>query len=342
VKIKILCTLGPASLNGRVIKQLSERGVDLFRLNLSHTPLDALENALKLVRRHSEVPICLDSEGPQVRCGPMLPDVVVEEGAEVELVPETIVGDASRITLWPRAVFDALGPDSVIEIDFDGASLRVTEADHDSAKAVVVSRGRVRSNKGATVEPTLTLPALSEKDIAAVEIGAEYEVLHYALSFASCAEDVAQLRRLAPENAEVIAKIESRAGVRHMDSIIPAADAILIDRGDLSRDVPIEHVPYYQKAIARRANRWHRPAYVATNLLESMVTGTVPTVAEAHDIATTLLDGVHGLVLAAETAIGVDPVASVDTIRRARRAFERAAASQLLDENDRPALRAVG
>jgi sulfate adenylyltransferase len=340
LKIKILCTLGPASLNGEVIRELAARGVDQLRLNLSHTPLDALEDALRLVRRHCEVPICLDSEGPQVRCGPMLPDVTLEEGAEVELVAETVLGDASRITLWPKAVFDALALRSVVGIDFDGASLRVTQVSHHRATAVVVRGGRVRSNKGVTVEPGVTLPALSEKDIAAVEIGAAHGVANYALSFASGAEDVAQLRALAPVGAEVIAKIESREGVRNMDEIIPAADAVLIDRGDLSREIPIEHVPYYQKAIVRRANRWNRPVYVATNLLESMVTGTVPTVAEAHDIATTLLDGVHGLVLAAETAIGVDPVASVDIVRRARRAFEQAASSQLLDE-DRPVLRAV-
>jgi pyruvate kinase len=340
LKIKILCTLGPASLNPTVIKQLAERGVDVFRLNLSHTPLDALENALLLIRRHCSVPICLDSEGPQVRCGPMFPGIALEEGAEVELAAETVLGDAARISLWPGAVFDALSAGSVVDIDFDGASLRVTEVGEDYAKAVVIAPGRVRSNKAATVEPQAALPALSEKDVAAVAIGAEHGVLLYALSFATSAEDVNRLRELAPPDAEVIAKIESREGVRNMDSIIPAADAILIDRGDLSREIPIENVPYYQKAIAHRANRWHRPVYVATNLLESMVTDTVPTVAEAHDIARTLLDGVHGLVLAAETAVGADPVASVDMIRRARRAFERASASQLLDE-DRPALRAA-
>ena len=102
----------------------------------------------------------------------------------------------------------------------------------------------------------------------------------------------------------MIAKIESRTGIANMDGIVPAADAVLIDRGDLSREVPIEQIPYYQKAIVRRANRWHRPAYVATNLLESMVTNKLPTVAEANDIANSLLDGVHGLVLAAETAMG--------------------------------------
>ena len=117
-----------------------------------------------------------------------------------------------------------------------------------------------------------------------------------------------------------------------MDSIIHASDAVLIDRGDLSREIAFEYVPYYQKAIIRRANRWHRSVYVATNLLESMVTSRVPTIAEANDLATTLLDGVHGLVLAAETAIGVDPVGSVRMVLRAVRAFERTTGSDLLEE----------
>ena len=137
-----------------------------------------------------------------------------------------------------------------------------------------------------------------------------------------------------PAGAQVIAKIESRTGIANMDGIVPAADAVLIDRGDLSREVPIEQIPYYQKAIVRRANRWHRPAYVATNLLESMVTNKLPTVAEANDIANSLLDGVHGL-LAAETAIGVDPVGAVDVVLRALRAFEGANGSHVLADGPR-------
>jgi pyruvate kinase len=332
MKIQILCTLGPASLKGRVIEQLDELGVDLFRINLSHTPLDALEETIDHVRRHSSVPICLDTEGAQVRCGPMRPDVVLEAGAEITLTAETVLGDASRIALWPRSVFAGLRAGSVVGIDFDGVQLLVSEAKDDHAIATVLKGGRVRSNKGSTVEPAVELPPMSEKDVAAVHIGAARGLGHYALSFASCAEDVAQLRGLAPHGAHLIAKIESRAGVSNMDGIIPAADAVLIDRGDLSRDVPIEHIPYYQKAIVRRANRWHRPAYVATNLLESMVTNKVPTVAEANDIANSLLDGVHGLVLAAETAIGIDPAATVDIVRRTLRAFEGAMGGGILDE----------
>jgi len=332
MKIKILCTLGPASLKGEVIERLDELGVDLFRINLSHTPLEAVEDTIDYARRHSSVPVCLDTEGAQVRCGQVEPDVVLEAGADVTLTAETVFSDGSALTLWPRSVFAGLRVGSVVGIDFDGVQLRISEATDGHATATVLKGGRVRSNKGSTVEPPVELPALTEKDVAAVQIGAARGLTDYALSFASCSEDIAQLRALAPAGAHVIAKIESRPGIRKMDAIIPAADAVLIDRGDLSKDVPVEHIPYCQKAIVRRANRWHRPVYVATNLLESMVTNKTPTVAEASDIANSLLDGVHGLVLAAETAIGIDPAATVELLRRAIEAFEGANGSHVLDQ----------
>ena len=332
MKIQILCTLGPRSLDGEVIAGLDAQGVDLFRINLSHTPLEAVESTICLVRQYSSTPICLDTEGAQVRCGAMEPDVALEVGGRVVLTAEKVVGTAGRLTLWPDPIFEALEVGSVLSIDFDGALVEVTEVGDAEATGEVVGPGRVRSNKAVTVQPAVELPPLSEKDVAAVAIGARHGITHYALSFASAAQHVAQLRTLTPAGAQVIAKIESRAGVRNMDEIIHAADAVLIDRGDLSREIPIERIPYFQKAIVRRANRWNRPAYVATNLLESMVTTRVPTIAEADDIANTLLDGVHGLVLAAETAVGVDPVGAVGMIRRAVWAFERATATELLDE----------
>ena len=340
MKIQILCTLGPRSLDGDVITGLDAQGVDLFRINLSHTPLDAVESAICLVRRYSSTPICLDTEGAQVRCGPMEDGVVLERGERMELTAEDVVGTARRLTLWPSSIFPALEVGSVLSIDFDGAFVKVTDVTGDAAAAEVVRSGRVRSNKAVTAHPPVELPPLSEKDLAAAAIGARRGVMHYALSFASAAEHVGHLRTLAPPGSQVIAKIESRAGVRNMDDIIYAADAVLIDRGDLSREIPIEHVPYFQKAIVRRANRWNRPAYVATNLLESMVTNGVPTIAESNDIANTLIDGVHGLVLAAETAIGVDPVGVIAMVRRAISAFEQETATHLFDEEAR-ALEAV-
>ena len=247
------------------------------------------------------------------------------------------MGSASSVTLWPDTLFDALKVGSVLEVDFDGAALRITDVSERRARAIVTNAGRMRSNKGVTVDPPPDLPALSRKDIAAIELGARHGIVDYALSFAADADDVALIRSLAPQGSNIIAKIESRAGVKNMDAIIDAADAVLIDRGDLSREVPFELVPYVQKTIIRHANRWNRRVYVATNLLESMVTGRVPSIAESNDIANTLLDGVHGLVLAAETAVGIDPVGSVDIVLRGIRAFERSTQIDLLDD-DRPEL----
>jgi sulfate adenylyltransferase len=334
VKIQILCTLGPASLSAGVIEQLDQAGVDLFRINLSHTPLEALGPCVELAQSASAKPLCLDLEGAQVRCGTMAPGVVLRTGDRVRLTAEQVEGNACQLTLWPRSVFAALRVGSLVTIDFDGAQVRVCQADEDHAQAVVVDAGRVRSRKGVVVDPAPTLPALTDKDRAAIGLCMARGMRHVALSFASCAADVELVRSLAP-GAHVIAKIESGAGVRNMDGIIDRSDAVLIDRGDLSREVPLEYVPFYQKAIARRANRWSRPVYVATNLLESMVTSRNPTIAEANDVANTLLDGVHGLVLAAETAIGHDPVGIVRMVSRMIRAFEWSNFATLL-ERDHP------
>jgi len=335
LKIQILCTLGPASMEPEIIRELDARDVDLFRINLSHTPLERVESSIELVQACSSTPICLDTEGAQVRCGEVAEGVILVEGSEILLSAYPVSGSVSSVTLWPESLFEALTVGSVLEIDFDGAAVRVTDASERLARAVVTNAGRVRSNKGVTIDPPPDLPALSQKDIAAIELGSRHGVADYALSFAANADDVSRIRSLAPQGSNIIAKIESRVGVKNMDAIIDAADAVLIDRGDLSREVPFELVPYVQKTIIRHANRWNRRVYVATNLLESMVTGRVPTIAEANDIANTLLDGVHGLVLAAETAVGIDPVGSVDIVLRGIHAFERSTQIDLLDD-DRP------
>jgi pyruvate kinase len=332
MKIQMLCTLGPASLSPGMIRRLDEAGVDLFRINLSHTPIDAVEETIELVRATSSKPLCLDLQGAQVRCGKVAPHVILEAGRPIRLTAAEVEGSTSELTLWPRTAFATLTVGSLVTVDFDGAQLEVTWTAEGQAEAVVLEGGLVRSNKAVTILPAPTLPVLTDVDREAIGMATRNGVRHVALSFASRGEDVALVRSLAP-GARVIAKIESAVGVRNMDGIIDQADAVLIDRGDLSREVPLEYVPFYQKAIVRRANRWSRPVYVATNLLESMVTNRNPTIAEANDVANTLMDGVHGLVLAAETAIGRDPVGIVNMVNRMVRAFERPNFAALLDRD---------
>ena len=336
MRIRIICTLGPASMNPRTIRELTRRGVDLFRINLSHTALEDVEPAIDLVRSNSSVPLSLDTEGAQVRCRRVDGELRLERGGIVELTSEDRLGTSRRIALYPDVAVAALCPGSLVSIDFHGVVLRVLDvrADGSTARAIVEEPGWIGSNKGVALEPPIPLPAITPKDEAAVRIGVEHGIDHYALSFAGSGDDVRSLRERIPRGAQLIAKIESRAGVRNMDSIIEASDVVLIDRGDLSREIPFEDIPFFQKAIVRRANRWNRPLYVATNLLESMITNRQPTIAEANDIANTLLDGAHGLVLAAETAIGVDPVGTVDTIRRLIDAFDREGFGRFIDAPD--------
>lgn len=312
--IKMLCTLGPASLTPQVIQRLADRGVACFRINLSHTALDQLEEYIALIRANCPTPICIDTEGAQVRNGPMQPGVVLKDRHKITLHPGHGVGDERRIYLWPESVVDHLQSGDIIAVDFDSVLLLVEKTWDGQASAVVINGGNVGSNKAVNVYPPRPLPALSKKDVAAVAIAQRNGISYYALSFANTAADVHTLRQLAGPAAYIIAKIESQSGVRNLDQILGAADAILIDRGDLSREVPIENLPLLQKAIIRKANSQNRPVFVATNLLESMLLSRKPTRAELNDVTNTLMDGANGLVLAAETAIGKQPVLAVDIL----------------------------
>lgn len=312
--IRVLCTLGPASLNRSVIQRLEERGVDLFRINLSHTPLPKVAETIELIQWISSVPICLDTEGAQVRTGTMAKRVVVSEAQHVRLTPNVVQGTASAISLTPASVFSELQPNNLITVDFDGVMLMTLSGDGGDVDTVVVNGGKIGSNKAVVVVPAPTLPPLSVRDREAVAIGRSYGITHFALSFANCADDVALLRELAGPDATIIAKIESKRGVLNLDEILAASDEILIDRGDLSRDVPLENIPLLQKVIIRKANQVKVPVNVATNLLESMISNRKPTRAELNDMVNTLLDGANGLVLAAETAIGKYPVSAVDMV----------------------------
>ncbi|WP_420404971.1 pyruvate kinase [Nisaea sp.] len=315
--MNLLCTLGPASFDGSIIRKLDALGVDLFRINLSHTAADEIADRVNLVREHSDVPISLDTEGAQIRTGKIRGGAVeLAEHHEVHIVSDAMLGDAGQFSLYPAYALGLLEVGDLITIDFNAAMIQIVELNENDARARVITGGKVGSNKAVSVRRSLRLEPLTDKDRQAVRIGRELGIKHYALSFANSASDVDLLRQLAGDEAHIIAKIESRSGLAHCADIARAADAVLIDRGDLSREVPIERLPITQKRIIQTAKKEGTPVHVATNLLESMVTAPVPTRAEVNDIYNTLLDGADGLVLAAETAIGAHPVACAAMIRR--------------------------
>jgi len=313
---KILVTLGPSSMSEDIVKRCTDLGVYVFRINLSHTPLDAVAPAIEKIRGWTDVPICLDSEGAQLRNQKMTSEAVAfTEGDVVTIHFEPVTGDSNNISFAPRGIARQFIVGDEISLDFDHIILRVTETQAKNATALVTSGGTAGSNKAADVGRDLDFEPLTEKDTRAIKVGLGLGIRHFALSFANTAEDVDKMRGLCGPGANIICKIESPSGLANLEGIIERADEILIDRGDLSRKIPIEKVPFLQRRIISLARSRKTPVFVATNLLESMVTRKSPTRAEVNDVVSTLLMGADGLVLAAETAIGDYPVEAVTMIR---------------------------
>ncbi|HLD49850.1 MAG TPA: pyruvate kinase, partial [bacterium] len=326
---EILCTLGPASVNERVITRLESLGVNLFRINLSHTKLEDLPGVIKEIQKHTRVPICLDTEGAQVRTGNFASkEVSVKENSIVFIHRNSVPGDAYNFNFYPNCVFDELVPGDFISIDFNSVLVQVIDIEKKRIAMRVLNGGKIGQNKAVSVERDIPLPVLTAKDREALKIGAELGIRHVALSFANRASDVAEIRAAASGNAFIISKIETRNSLLNLDEIAKASDALLIDRGDLSRQEPIERIPKLQKNIIARGKEAGKKIYVATNLLESMVTSNRPTRAEVNDVYNTLLDGADGLVLAAETAIGKNPIGCANMIVKLIHEFENAASEK--------------
>jgi pyruvate kinase len=312
---EILCTLGPASMNDRVIGRLSELGVALFRINLSHTEVADLPGVIDFVQSRTRVPVCLDTEGAQIRTGGFTESAIeVRDNTEVVLHRRRVPGDSQNWNLYPRDIIGALEINDIISIDFNAVLIQVVEAGDTTVVARVLNGGAIGRNKAVTVRRDIPLPPLTEKDRASLAIGRDKGIKDFALSFANSGADVDTIRAIIGDDARLISKIETLEGVRNLEAIAAGSEALLIDRGDLSRQIPIEGIPGAQKSIIARTKAAGRKVYVATNLLETMVSSPQPTRAEVNDIFNTLADGADGLVLAAETAIGAYPVECANMI----------------------------
>jgi pyruvate kinase len=319
---RLIATLGPASLRPTVLRSFASREVDLLRLNLSHVALGDVDDALRTARIHSHLPVCVDTEGAQVRVGLVATGVTLRVGQPVRLVQEKALGTERQLSLRPEALFATLEAGTTVALD--EAVLRVAVVEEGRATAIVVVGGRVRSNRAVVLDPAPVLPALTEKDRTAVELAAAAGVDDFVLGYAASAAGVAELRALVPAGARVLARIDSRAGVERRAEIIAAADAVVVGRSHLAAELPIEQVPFLQKAIAREGAAAGTPVWVATGRSGATASPTA-TVAEANDVANLLLDGVSGLVLTGETAVGSDPFGAVERIARLLAGFEESA-----------------
>ena len=307
----LVVTLGPASLRPAVLRSLAPLGVNLLRLNLSHVALGDFEDMLRTARIHSHLPVCLDTEGAQARIGLVATGVALRVGQPVRLVPEKALGTERQLSLRPTALFADLEPGTTLAVD--EAVLRVAVVEGGRAMAIVVTGGRVRSNRSVVIDPAPALPALTDKDRTAVDVAVAAGVDHFALGYAASGDAVEELRKLIPDGARLLARIDSRSGVERREEIMAAADTVIVGRAHLAAELPIEQVPFLQKAIAREGAAAGTPVWATTGRSGNSASPTA-TVAEANDIANLILDGVSGLVMTGETAVGSDPYESVERV----------------------------
>ena len=320
---KILCTLGPSSMNKPTIVRLDDLGVSIFRINLSHTKIEDLPNIISFIKNITQTPLCLDTEGAQIRNGYINNgSVVLNDHSTIKVVTDPVLGDENQFNLYPDNIVSELIVGDFISIDFDKVLLQVIDSNQNTASLRILNGGKMGQNKAVTINRSINLPSLTAKDKSAIKIGCDLGVNYFALSFANHPDDVDHIRALCGENAFIISKIESRNGVSNLKAITDKSDAILIDRGDLSREYPIERIPSLQKRIIKHSKINGTEVYVATNLLESMIDKSTPTRAEVNDVYTTLSTGADGLVLAAETAIGINPISCTNMIVKLINSFE--------------------
>ncbi len=320
-RVKIAATLGPASDSKEVIKDLFLAGADIFRLNLSHGTHSDIKKRFDVIRdieSEFDRPICVmaDLQGPKLRCGLFKGGTTtLIEGNNFTFDLDETPGDSSRVCLPHKEIFQALKVGSILLIDDGKIRLRVLNCNENFAVLIVVVGGIISDNKGVNVpDVILPLAALSEKDRTDLEFVCKLGVDWLALSFVQRAQDVEEARKLVKDRAEILSKIEKPAAVEDFDSILEVSDGIMVARGDLGVELPVEAVPPIQKRLVRACRAKGKPVIVATQMMESMINSPVPTRAEVSDVAQAIYEGADAVMLSAESAAGMYPVEAVNTM----------------------------
>jgi len=320
-KVKIVATLGPASSDYETIKALFEAGADVFRLNMSHGSHEDIADRHRIIRQIEKetgrpIAILADLQGPKLRVGEFARGAEeIAEGDTFRLDLDPAPGDASRVCLPHKEIFVALEPGSSLLVNDGKIRLRVDACGADFADCTVTVGGTISDRKGVNVpDVVLPLAALSEKDRADLEFVCSLGVDWLALSFVQRAEDVTEARKLASGRAAILSKIEKPAGVHAFNEILAASDGIMVARGDLGVELPVQNVPPIQKRLVRKCRAAAKPVIVATQMLESMIDSPMPTRAEVSDVAAAIYEGADAVMLSAESAAGSYPVEAVSTM----------------------------
>ncbi|MHA0319274.1 pyruvate kinase [Sphingomonas melonis] len=317
-KVRVLATLGPASNSPEMIATLFQAGADAFRVNMSHGDQQskvAVIEAIRALEKEFGRPttILADLQGPKLRVGKFDGGrTVLEHNSTFVLDRDPTPGDATRVELPHKEIFEAIEPGARLLLDDGKLVLRVTDHDSDRITTVVEVGGPLSNNKGLNV-PDVVLPmaALTEKDRSDLAFAVDQGVDWIALSFVQRPEDLWEARKLIGGKAALLGKIEKPQAIDRLEEIVEACDGVMVARGDLGVELPPQSVPPLQKRIVETARRLGRPVVVATQMLESMIQSPSPTRAEVSDVATAIYDGADAIMLSAESAAGQWPVESV-------------------------------
>ena len=318
-KIKIICTLGPSSLNSKFLK-FAQKNVDLLRLNMSHLSILEMKNYIKFIKKKTNCPICIDTDGAQIRSKYNKKKFYKEKSL---LYLENNRNDA--FNLYPEYVYDKLKLNDVLDIGFEGLKVKIINKKKKYLVSKVISEGYLEGNKGIHLKNRkIKIKYLTEKDKQAIETAKSININNFALSFTNSLDDVKYFNKLTNTKSTNIFKIETKKAVSNFKKIIKEGKNFLIDRGDLSKDISIHKIPETQRKLINIKNKFkNKKIFIATNLLESMIINNYPTRAEANDIYSCIEMGADGLVLAAETAIGRNPIECVKFVKDMIKQFDR-------------------
>lgn len=325
-RAKIVATFGPAVADYDKARAIIEAGVDVARMNLSHGSHEVHEGVYKTIRKAAEdvqkpVAILVDLQGPKIRLGRFAEDkVILQEGATFKITIDEVPGDVNICSTTYKGLPGDVRPGDQLLIDDGRIGLRATAVDARTVTTVVEVAGPVSNNKGINLPGVaVNVPALSEKDEDdlrwALKLGADM----IALSFVRNAKDIVRVHEIMAEEGRfipVIAKIEKPQAVAALEEIIDAFDGVMVARGDLGVELPLEQVPLVQKRAVELSRRWAKPVIVATQMLESMISASRPTRAETSDVANAVLDGADALMLSGETSVGEFPVETVKVMAK--------------------------
>jgi pyruvate kinase len=343
-KTKIICTLGPATEKAEVLRQMMAQGADVFRLNMSHARHDWVRAIVPQIRAIAAelvrpIAILLDTQGPAIRTGDIGRDLQLSPGDTLEF---TVHGAKSAEAYSVDVNYDGLINDisagDTVLVDNGVIQLLVLEKQHNRIRCKVLTPGTLGSRRHINLPGVrVNLPPLTQKDLDDVRVGVEMGVDFVALSFARQKSDVEELRRVLAtlgSTAQIIAKIEDQSAVREIDEMIHVADAIMVARGDLGIECPMEELPIIQRRIVKQCLHFGKPVIVATHMLESMIENPVPTRAEITDVANAVFEQADAIMLSGETTVGRYPVKCVEVFDRVAKRIERSGGAGFARETD--------